>query len=174
AQRGAHVACGGGFLLGRAEILRSFKFTAKENRLRDSTGQTPDEGIERADSVKCRASAPAGRAEHKARQARRARLVHPMKSSGEAALTGDEVGPAFQDLRGQTGGHGPRLTGEGTSHIKRAGRVATGHDLDGANRLRPRRLCGVERIPSYGGARLDLRNVEVARKPLLFAHVSEL
>src|SRR4029453_17215183 len=97
-----------------------------------------------------------------------------MKGSGEAALAGDEIRTAFEDLRGQTGGHGSRLAGEGPSHIKSAGRVTTGHDLDGANRLRARRLCGVERIPSYGGARLDLRNVEVARKPLLFAHVSEL
>src|SRR4029077_3102795 len=97
-----------------------------------------------------------------------------MKGSGEAALAGDEVRPAFEDLRGQTGGHAFRLTGEGTSHIKPAGRVATGHDLDGANRLRSRRLCGVKRIFGSRGARLDLRNVEVARKPLLFAHVSEL
>ena len=49
AQCGAHVACGGSFLLGGAEILRSFKFAAKENRLRDPTGETPNEGIERAD-----------------------------------------------------------------------------------------------------------------------------
>ena len=97
-----------------------------------------------------------------------------MKGSGEAALAGDEVRAAFEDLRGQTGGHGPRLAGEGTSHIKPAGRVAAGHDLDGADRLRPRRLCGVERILGGGGARLDLRNVEVAREALLFAHVSEL
>src|SRR4029077_8064161 len=97
-----------------------------------------------------------------------------MKGSGEAALAGDEVRPAFEDLRGQPGWHGLRLTGKGTSHIKPASRVATGHDLDGANRLRPRRLCGVERIFGIRSARLDLRNVEVARKPLLFAHVSEL
>src|SRR5580765_729866 len=97
-----------------------------------------------------------------------------MKGGGEPAFAGDEVRTAFQDLRGQTGGHGPRLTGERTPHIKPAGRVATGHDLDGADRLRPRRLCGVERILRGSRARLDLRNVEVARKPLLFAHVSEL
>ena len=49
AQRGAHVACGGGFLLGGAEILRSLEFTAEENRLCDPSGETPDDGIERAD-----------------------------------------------------------------------------------------------------------------------------
>ena len=53
AQRVAHVSRGGGFLLGGAKILRSLEFTAKENRLRDPTGQTPDEGIERADPVEC-------------------------------------------------------------------------------------------------------------------------
>src|SRR6188472_1145416 len=97
-----------------------------------------------------------------------------MKGSGEAALAGDEVRAAFEDLRGQAGGHGSWLTGEGTSHIKPGGGVATGHDLDGADGLRPRRLCGVERILRGGGARLDLRNVEVTREALLFANVSEL
>ncbi len=160
-------------MLGGAEILGSLEFTAKENRLRDPTGKTPDEGIERADRVECRGSEPAGGAEHKARQARRARLVHPVKSSGEAALAGDEVRPAFENLRRQTGGHRPRLAGEGTSHIKSAGRVATGHDLNRANRLRPRCLCGVECILGGGGARLDLRHVEVAREALLFARVGE-
>ena len=53
AQRVAHVTRGGGFLLGGAKILRSLEFTAKENRLRDSTSKTPDEGIERADPVEC-------------------------------------------------------------------------------------------------------------------------
>src|SRR6476646_4340132 len=56
AQRGSHIACGGGLLLGGAEILRSFKFAAKENRLCDPSGQTPDESIERADPVKFRGS----------------------------------------------------------------------------------------------------------------------
>src|SRR6476469_8618474 len=97
-----------------------------------------------------------------------------MKCSGEPALAGDEIRTAFEDLRGHPGWHGSRLAGEGTSHIKPAGRVATGDDLDRADGLRPRRLCSVERIPSYGGARLDLRNVEVAREALLVAHVSEL
>src|SRR5438046_7184436 len=50
-QRGAHVACRGGFLLGGAKILRSLKFTAEENRLSDPGSQTPDDGIERADRV---------------------------------------------------------------------------------------------------------------------------
>src|SRR6476660_9361670 len=57
-QRGAHVTCGGGFLLGGAEILRRLEFTPKENRLRDPTGETPDEGIERADSLEFRSSEP--------------------------------------------------------------------------------------------------------------------
>ena len=97
-----------------------------------------------------------------------------MKGSGEPALAGDEIRPPFEDLRGQTGGYGPRLTGEGTPHIKPAGRVTTGHYLDRSDGLRPRRLCGVECILGGGGARLDLRHVEVAREALLFAHVSEL
>src|SRR5438876_7853948 len=37
-QCGADIACGGGFLLGGTEILRSLEFTAKENWLRDPTG----------------------------------------------------------------------------------------------------------------------------------------
>ena len=48
-QRDAHVACGGCFLLGGAEILRSLEFTAEEDRLRDPGSETPDDGIERAD-----------------------------------------------------------------------------------------------------------------------------
>ena len=161
-------------MLGGAKILRGLEFTAEENRLSHPSGQTPDEGIERADPVKFRGSEPAGGAEHKARQSRGASLIHAMKGSGEAALTGDEVGTAFQDLRGHTGGHGSRLAGEGTSHIKPAGRVATGDDLDRADGLRPRRLCSVECILGGGGARLDLRHVEVTREALLLAHVSEL
>src|SRR5207249_7452926 len=46
AQSRTHIACCSGFLLGGTEILRSLKFTAKENRLRDSSGETPDHGIE--------------------------------------------------------------------------------------------------------------------------------
>ena len=104
-------------MLGGAEILRSLQFTAKENRLRDPTGQTPDEGIERADPVKVRGSEPARGAEHKARQARRASLVHAMKSSGEAALAGDEIRTAFEDLRGHTGGHGSSVgRGKNVAH----------------------------------------------------------
>src|SRR3954451_2982953 len=49
AQRSAHVASGGGFLFGGAKILRSFKFTTEENWLRDPGGETPDDGIQRAD-----------------------------------------------------------------------------------------------------------------------------
>src|SRR4030095_14235548 len=130
--RGAYVACGGGFLLGGAEILCSLKFTAEENRLRDSSRETPNEGIERTDRVECRGSKPARGAENKARQARGASLIHAMKRGGEAALAGDEVRPALEDLRGQTGGHGFRLAGEGTSHIKSAGRGAAPPQLDGA------------------------------------------
>ncbi len=48
AQRVAHVTRGRGFLLGSAKILRSLKFTTKEDRLRNPGGQTPDEGVERA------------------------------------------------------------------------------------------------------------------------------
>src|SRR6266581_2667629 len=96
-----------------------------------------------------------------------------MKGSGEAALAGDEVRPAFEDLRWQTGRHAFWLAGEGTSHIKPAGRITAGHDLDGADGLRPRRLCDVECILRGGGARLDLGHVEVARVTLLLARVGE-
>src|SRR4029450_4354306 len=113
AQRGAYVACGGGFLLGGAEILCSLKFTAEENRLRDSSRETPNEGIERTDRVECRGSKPARGAENKARQARGASLIHAMKGSGEAALAGDEIRPALEDLRGQTGWHRLWLAGGG-------------------------------------------------------------
>src|SRR4029077_9345014 len=146
----------GGFLLGGAEILCSLKFTAKENRLRDPTGETPDECIERAAAVEVRSSDSTRGADHKAWQASSACLVYPVKSGGETTRASDEVGTAFQDLRGHTGGHGSWLTGEGTSHIEPAGRVATGDDLDGADGLRPRRLCGVQCILGGGGARLDL------------------
>src|SRR5947207_4637964 len=96
-----------------------------------------------------------------------------MKGSGEPAFAGDEVRPAFEDLRGQTGWHGFRLPGEGTSDIKPAGWVAAGHDLNRADGLRPSRLCGVERILCGRGAGLNLRHVEVAGEALLFALVGE-
>src|SRR5881392_1399063 len=96
-----------------------------------------------------------------------------MKSGCEAALAADEIRPALEDLRGQTGGHTSWLTGEGTSHIKPSGRVAAGYHLDRADGLRPRLLCSVQCIFGGGCARLDLRHVEVARKALLFAHVGE-
>src|SRR5438874_1680488 len=173
-QRGTHVACRGGFLLGGAKILRSLKFTAEENRLRNPGSQTPDDGIERADRVELRGSESTRGAKHKARQARGASLVHPMKGCCETALTGDEVWPAFENLRGQTGRHAFWLSGEGTSHLKSADGVAARDDLDRADRLRPCRLRGVECILRGGGARLDLRHIKVAREPLLFPHVGEL
>src|SRR6516162_8139744 len=114
----AHVTRGGGFLFGSAKILRSLKFAAEENRLSDPAGESPDERIERADGVEVRGSESASGAKHKARQTRGASLVHAVKGSGEAALTGDEVGPAFENLRRQTCGHASRLAGERTSHVK--------------------------------------------------------
>ena len=86
AQRGADVAGGGGFLLGGADVLRGLEFTAEENRLRDPSGEAPDDGIERADGVELRGSQSADGAERKARQARGAGFVHAMKRGGEAAL----------------------------------------------------------------------------------------
>src|SRR5439155_17239733 len=136
------VACGGGFLFGSAEILRSLKFTTEENRLRDPGGESPDEGIERADRVELRGSESAPGAEHKARQARGASLVHPMKGGGETALAGDEVRPTFENLRRQTGGHAFRLPGKGTSHVKPARGNATCVHLARADRLRPDCLRG--------------------------------
>src|SRR3954462_1611335 len=143
AQRVAYVNRGRGFLLGGAKILRSLEFTAKENRLRDSTGETPDEGVERADPVKLRGSEPARGAEHKARQTRSACLVYPVESGGETALAGDEVRAAFEDLRRQTGGDASRLAGKRTPHIKPAGGVPTGDNFNSANCLRPGSLCGI-------------------------------
>src|SRR5438067_11795114 len=152
AQRVAHVSRGRGFLLGGAKILRSLEFTAKENRLRDPTGETPDEGIERADPVEVRGPESTCGAEHKSRQPRGTGLVYPVKSGGETALAGDEVRTAFEDLRRQTDGDTSRLAGERTSHIKFAGRIATGDDLNRADCLRPRGLGRVERILGGGVA----------------------
>src|SRR5207249_10191137 len=100
-----------------------------------------------------------------------------MKCGREAALAGNEVRPAFEKLRRQTGGHASRLTGEGTSHIKPASGIAARDDLDRADCLRPSLLRGVECLLRAGGARPDLRNIKVAREPLLFRseeHTSEL
>src|SRR3954452_5046836 len=130
AQRVAHVSRGGGFLLGGTKILRSLEFTAKENRLRDPTSKTPDEGIEGADPVKVRGSESTCGAEHKSRQPRGTRLVYPVKRGGETALAGDEVWATFEDLRGHTGGNASWLAGERTSHIKFSGGIATGDDLN--------------------------------------------
>src|SRR6266566_5813739 len=105
AQRRPDVARGGGFLLGSAKILCSFEFAAEENRLSDSGGKSPDEGIEHPDRVELGGSESAPRAKRKARQTRGASLVHPMKGRCETAFAGDEVGPAFENLRWQTCGH---------------------------------------------------------------------
>ena len=105
-------------MLGGADVLRSLEFTAEENRLRDSGGETPDDGIERADCIELRGAEPARGADRKTRQARGASLVHAVKGGGETAFGGDDVGPAFEDLRGQTGGHGSRLAGKGTSRVE--------------------------------------------------------
>jgi len=43
-------------LLGGAEILRSLEFTAEENRLSDTSGESPKDGIKRADGVELRGS----------------------------------------------------------------------------------------------------------------------
>src|SRR2546430_16692369 len=94
-----------------------------------------------------------------------------MKSGGEAALAADEIRPALEDLRGQTGGHTSWLTGEGTSHIKPSGRGAAGYHPHRPGGLRPRLLCSVQCIFAGRWARLDLRHVEVARKAPLFSHV---
>src|SRR3954463_9962784 len=173
AQRVAYVNRGRGFLLGGTQILRSLEFTAKENRLRDPAGETPDEGIERADPVKVRGSETARGAEYKTRQTRSACLVYPVEGGGETALAGDEVRAAFEDLRRQTGRDTSRLAGKRTPHIKFAGRIATGDDLNRADCLRARRLGGIERILGGGVARCNLRHVEVTRKTLLFALLGE-
>ena len=160
-------------MLGSAEILRSLELTAEENRLSDPGRETPDDGIERADRIKLRCSESACGAEHKAWQACRASLIHAMKGGGEAALARDEVRPAFENLRGQTGGHGFRLIGEGTSHVKFAGRISAGDNFDRADCLCPRLLRSVERLLRTGGARGDLRHVEIAREPLRFLHIGQ-
>src|SRR5262249_41074483 len=89
AQGRAHVAGGGGFLLGGAKILRSLKFTTEKDRLGDASGQTPNDAIERADGIQLRCSESASGAEDKARQPRGASFVHPMKCGSEAALARD-------------------------------------------------------------------------------------
>ena len=69
-------------------------------------------GIEHTDAVELRGAHSADGADRKTRQARGAGFVHAMKRGGETALGGDHIGPAFEDLRGQTGGHGSRLAGK--------------------------------------------------------------
>ena len=86
----------------------------------------------------------------------------------------DHIGPAFEQLRGQTGGHGSRLAGKGAARREPAGGIVTGDNFDRADGLRSRGLRDVERVLRGGGARLDLREVEVARVSLLLAHVGEL
>ncbi len=56
AQRRPYVACGRSFLLSGTEILSCLEFTAKENWLGDSAGETPDERIEHTDRVELRGS----------------------------------------------------------------------------------------------------------------------
>ena len=49
-----------------------------------------------------------------------------------------------------------------------------GDDFDRADGLRSRGLRDVERVLRAGGARSDLRKIEVARVSLLLSHVGEL
>src|ERR1700747_3051816 len=109
AQSEAYVTCGGSFLLGGAKVLRSLEFTTEKNRLGDGGGQSPKDGIDRADAIQLRCSESASGAEDKARQSGGASFVHAMECGSETALAGDEVGPAFEELRRQTCGHGSRL-----------------------------------------------------------------
>ena len=51
--------------------------------------------------------------------------------------------------------------------MKLAGGIMAGDDFDRADGLRPRRLRDVERVLRAGGARLDLRDIEIARVALL-------
>ena len=88
------------------------EFTAEENRLRNSSGEAPGEGIERTDAIKLRRSQSADAADRKTRQSGGARFVNAMKRGGETIFGRDHIGPAFEQLRGQTGGHGSRLAGE--------------------------------------------------------------
>src|SRR2546430_12597417 len=97
-----------------------------------------------------------------------------MKSGGEAALAADEIRPALEDLRGQTGGHTSWLTGEGTSHIKPSGRVAAGFHLDRADGLRPRLLCSVQWIFCRGCARPGLRHLPSHPQVLLLVPVAQI
>src|SRR5512144_3113130 len=96
-----------------------------------------------------------------------------MESSGEAALAGDKVRPAFENLRRQTGGHSSWLAGERASHVKPAGRVMAGDNFDRANRLRSHLLCSVKRVLRAGGARFDLRHIKVTREAVLLLDICE-
>src|SRR4029077_8093194 len=60
-QRGAHIARGRGLLLGGADALRGLEFTAEKDRLSDSGGKTPHDGIEHADRVELGGAECAGR-----------------------------------------------------------------------------------------------------------------
>src|SRR5581483_493473 len=96
-----------------------------------------------------------------------------MKCSSESALAGDEVRPAFENLRWETRRHGPRLIRERTSHIKSPRGIPAGNDLDRANGLCSYLLCGVKGILGSGGAGLDLRYIKVTGKSVLLLYIGE-
>ena len=131
------VARGRRFLLGGADVLCGLEFATEKDRLRDPTGETPGQGIDHTDAVKCRRAQSARGADRKTWQARGARFAHAMKGGGEALFGGEHIGPAFEELRGQTGGHGAGLAGERGARREPAGRVVTGDNFDGADGLRP-------------------------------------
>ena len=97
-----------------------------------------------------------------------------MKGGRKTALSGDEIRPAFQDLRGQPGGHGARLSRERMARIEPAGGIVAGDNFDRADGLRPGRLRSVKCVLRPGRTRIDLCQVEVAREALFFAVLREL
>ena len=174
AQRVSHVTRSGGLLFGSAEIHRRLKFTAEKNGLSDAGSESPKDGIEGPNAIELRGSEPAPGTEHKPRQPCCASLMDTMESGGETTFTGNEVRPAFENLRRQARRHGSRLVGKRASHVKPAGGIMAGDDFNRTDRLRPYLLRGVKCILRTGGTRLDLRYVEVTREAMLFLYVCEL
>ncbi len=76
-----------------------------------------------------------------------------MEGRGKALFGGEHIGPAFEELRRETGRHGTGLIREGVARREPARRVVAGDDLYGTDRLRPGRLREVNRVLRSGGAR---------------------
>src|SRR5204863_204146 len=110
-------------------------FAAKEDRLNHTRGKAPIQLFKHAYGIELCSAQSAGGAERETGQTRGAGLIGAMKRCSEPAFGSQDIGPALEQLRGQSRWRGFRLSGEGAARGEFSRRVAAGHNLDCADGL---------------------------------------